>query len=204
MPDEQHRRPGPLGHPRQRCQRSAHVLVLVGVGVARQEGHQRVDDDELRGHALDPRLDDRYILGDGQVALVALVPDRDGGEGENPRGVAARRVEPGPDGVGQAVLGVHQHHARRLARLAVGEPAPDRQPRREVRGDYALAVAGVAVDDGDLPERDAPIPQPLDLLRLHVRKDRAERSASVALAGIQADLPQHAPRYAAHAPLLFA
>src|SRR3712207_9338562 len=40
VPDEKHRRPGLLGHPSQRRERPPHVLVLVSVGAARQEGHQ--------------------------------------------------------------------------------------------------------------------------------------------------------------------
>src|SRR5215207_11029602 len=69
--------------------------------------------------------------------------------------------------VGYAVFDVGNNDVSGLACSAIGEAAPGRDTSGNVHSNDALPNIGIAVEDSQLPFRDASVPEPRHLFRLH-------------------------------------
>jgi hypothetical protein len=76
MADDQEAGASALGYERERMQSTAYVLVAVSVGLAGEEGHERIDDHERRAGAADLLLDQVDVPGDTRGSRrLAFDPD---------------------------------------------------------------------------------------------------------------------------------
>ena len=151
---------GPLGDARQGVEGGAHLVGPVHVHLSAEIGLQRVQDQEPctggRDGVLDPGV------GEGKRRLVLV-------HHEHPAAIGSRVLQPGLDGVPQAVLcrlvdAGHGLPAERLAEqgLASGQPGDDGHHEQ------GLPLAGVPLDDGDLAEGQVGVVEPVHLLPGHL------------------------------------
>ena len=164
----------------------------MAVDAGGQVGHQHVDDQEACS-GLHHQLVQLVHVGQRrrtEVPLAGLlIDDGDALDGVHPGAVGAGRVQAGPDGVSQPVLGGEQDHVTGVvARRAVGPGAAGGHDSHGVRGHGGLAQAGVTVEGDHLADGQTALPQPSHPLghylgqQLH-RQSRDQRHRRVVVLG---------------------
>ena len=152
MADQQDGAAGVLGYVSQPAEDGPDLVGPVHVHVGPQERLHRVDD-EQSGAVLSDGLF-QPLVGEGQ-RLVAVVDD------QHPVQVGPGLLKPGLYRVAQPVLGGLVDHVERLRRFHIGQRLSVGASRRQLHGEVGLALAGVALDDGQLPKGDVGKPQPV-------------------------------------------
>ena len=150
----------PLGDARQGVEGGPHLVGPVHVHLGTEIRLQGVQDQEPRPGGRDGGLDP--IVREGQRRLVLV-------HHEHPAAIGSRVLQPGFDGVSQAVLrrlidAGHGLPAERLAEqgLAPGQPGDDGHHQQ------GLSLAGIPLDDGDLAEGQVGVVEPVHLLPGHL------------------------------------
>ena len=87
---------------------------------------------------------------------------------QHPVLICARFHQPGLDGVAQSIFRCLVDHIERLCGFHSGKRLPGGTGCRQAQRKGGLALAGIALNDGDLSEGDVGIPQPADFLQFHL------------------------------------
>ena len=138
----------------------AHLVGPVHIHLGTEIRLQGVQDQEPRACGCDGVLDPG--VGEGQRRLVLV-------HHEHPAAIGSRVLQPGLDGVAQAVLRrlVDAGHGLPAERFAEQGLAPG-QPGDDGHHEQGLSLARVPLDDGDLAEGQVGVVQPVHLLPGHL------------------------------------
>ena len=101
------------------------------------------------------------FIGEGQ-RRVPVIND------QHPVKVSFGFYETGLDGIAQPVLGGLVDDVERLQRFHIGQGLSVGTGCRQPHGKVGLALAGIALDNGQLPKRDIGEPKPFHACQLHI------------------------------------